>query len=192
MQQLLQELVDEMRRFDPDTVKSLRPGLPSDALKQRFTTLPYEVSPDAMSLYAMADCADYSFKMPFEMLPGAYFIPFDKAVAEFEEIHGMRDRLEQISSQRYRDCFRFLTDKSDGGYAFGRIDSPSRGQIVSLEIHAPWRLAFRDLEHLLRTSIECYRQGIMRTNSGAPDFDAYFELAARMNPGMEAWTAHET
>ena len=192
MQQLFQELVDEVRRFDPDAVKSLRPGLPPDVLKRRFATLPYEVTPDAMSLYALADCADWSFEMPFEMLPGGYFIPFDYAVAEFEEIHGMRDELEQTCPERYRDCFRFLTDESDGGYAFGRIDSPSRGQIVSLEIHEPWLLAFRDLEHLLRTSIECYRQGIMRADSGVPDLDAYFKLAARMNPGMEAWTAHET
>jgi hypothetical protein len=40
--------------------------------------------------------------------------------------------------------------------------------------------SFRDLEHLLSTSMECYRQGIMRAYSGVPDFDAYFRLAARM------------
>jgi len=187
MQHLFHELLDAVRRFNPDALKSLRPGLPLDFLKRRFATLPYEVTTDAMSLYALTDSLDWSF----EMLPGGYFIPFGEAFGEFEQIHGIRHELEQIWPERYRDCFRFLTDKSDGGYAFGRIDSPTRGHIVSLEIHAPWLLAFRDLEHLLRTSIECYRQGVMRTDSGAPDFDAYYKLAARMNPGMEAWTAHE-
>src|SRR5262249_24316364 len=137
------------------------------------------------SLYTTADCADWSL----EMLPGGYFLPFNEAFAEFEDLYAIQDELEEIWPQRYRDCFRFLTDKSDGGYAFGRIDSPSQGQIGSLEIHAPWLLGFLDLEHLLRTSIECYRQGIMRPPPAIPDFHAYSRLAARMNPGMEAWAA---
>jgi hypothetical protein len=66
----------------------------------------------------------------FEILPGAYFLPFGTAFAEFDETYAMRAELEEIYSERYRDCFRFLPDKSDGGYAFGRVD----------------------LEHLLRTS----------------------------------------
>jgi hypothetical protein len=102
----------------------------------------------------------------------------------------MRAELEEDCPQRYRDCFRFLTDTSDGGYAFGRIDSPSEGQIVHLCIHSPWLLAFRDLECLLRTSIECYRQGIMSTDSDLPDFEAYFELVAQMNTGMELCAAN--
>ncbi len=121
------------------------------------------------------------------MLPGGYLVPFDKAFAEFEILHGIRDELLAIFPEPYIDCFRFLTDKSDGGYAFGRVDSPSHGQIVSLEIHAPNLIGFRDLEHLLKTSIECHREGIMRAFAGEPDFDAYFALAARMNPGMKAW-----
>jgi hypothetical protein len=104
----------------------------------------------------------------------------------------MRAELEEDYQQRYRDCFRFLTDKSDGGYAYGRIDSPSEGQIVNRCIHSPWLLAFRNLEHLLRTSIECCRRGIMSDDSGRPDFTAYFKLAAQMNPGMELYAAYES
>ena len=123
----------------------------------------------------------------FEMLPGAYFIPLNEALLEFEEVHGIRDELEQIFPERYRDSFRFLTDWSDGGYAFGRIDSPSQGEIVHRCIHAPWLLAYHDLADLLKTSIACYRQGVMRSGSDPPDFRAYYELAARMNPGLENW-----
>jgi hypothetical protein len=147
MQRLFQQLIDEVRRVDPDALKSLRPGLPPDIVKKKFAALPYEITPDAVSLYTAADCTVWSF----EVLPGGYFIPFDLAFAEFGQGHGMRNELEHIWPERYRDCFRFLTDKSDGGYAFGRIDSPSQWQIVSLEIHEPWLLAFPDLEHQYRS-----------------------------------------
>jgi hypothetical protein len=54
------------------------------------------------------------------------FISFDLAFAEFEQAHGMQNELEPIRPERYRD----LTDKSDRVYAFGRMDSPSQGQIT--------------------------------------------------------------
>jgi hypothetical protein len=187
MQELFQELVAEVRRVNPDAARSLRPGCLPDLVKRRLDALSYKITPDAISLYSWADCPRFTF----EILPGGYFLPFEEAFAEFDEIHAMRAELEEIFPERYRDCFRFLTDKSDGGYAFGRIDSPSEGQIVHLCIHSPWLLAFRNLEHLLRTSIECYRQGIMTDDSGLPDFMAYFELAAQMNPGMELYTAYQ-
>jgi hypothetical protein len=84
------------------------------------------------------------------MLPGGYLIPFDEAFAVFDLLHGIRDELLAIFPEPYIDCFRFLTDKSDGAYAFGRVDSPSHGQILKLEIHAPNLIGFRDLEHLLK------------------------------------------
>jgi hypothetical protein len=74
-----------------------------------------------------------------------YFIPLEDALLEFDIVHGMRDELQAIFFEPYRDSFRFLTDWSDGGYSFGRTDLPSEGQIVHLCIHAPWRLAYRDL-----------------------------------------------
>jgi hypothetical protein len=186
MQELFQELVAEALRSNPE-LQRLRPGRLPDNVKSRFDALPYKITPDAVSLYSWADCPDFTF----EILPGAYLLSFERAFAEFDEIHAIRAELEEDCPQRYRDCFRFLTDKSDGGYAFGRIDSPSEGPIVNLGIHSPWLLAFRDLEHLLRTSMECYRQGIMSTDSDLSDFIAYFELAAQMNPGMELFTAYQ-
>jgi hypothetical protein len=187
LQELFQELVAEVLLINPDAVRQLRPGRSPDLVRRKFDAFPYKITPDAVSIYSWADCPRFSF----EILPGGYFLPFEEAFAEFDEIHAMRAELEEDCPQRYRDCFRFLTDKSDGGYAFGRIDSPSEGQIVNLCIHSPWLLAFRNLERLLRTSIECYRQGIM-SDLDMPDFMAYFELAAQMNPGMELYTAYRS
>jgi hypothetical protein len=183
VKQLFQELVAEVRRINPSAAELLRPGLSPEVAKQKLAALAFQVTPDAAALYTWADGADGRF----EMLPGAYFIPLNEALLEFEEVHGIRDELEQIFPERYRDSFRFLTDWSDGGYAFGRIDSPSQGEIVHRCIHAPWLLAYHDLADLLKTSIACYRQGVMRSGSDPPDFRAYYELAARMNPGLENW-----
>lgn len=185
LRELISELLEEVRRVDPGAIEVVRPGVAPERAEQRFAALPYEISRDAASLYEALDCVE---PLLLGILPGAEFIGFDRALQEFEEIHGIRDELEEIFPEPYRDCFRFLTDRADGGYAFGRIDSPSQGQIISLEIHAPCMLAFPDLEHLLKTSIECYRQGVIRPESGLADFHAYYRLAATMNPAMEKWT----
>ena len=184
MQHLFEELVAEVQRTSPATAATLRPGLPPELVKEKMANMPFQISADAVALYSWADGATGRF----EMLPGAYFIPLEEALLEFDIMHGMRDEMQEIFFQPYRDSFRFLTDWSDGGYSFGRTDSPSEGQIVDLCIHALWKVAYRDLTALLKTSIECYRRGVLSPDSDIADFKAYYELAARMNPGMENWT----
>jgi hypothetical protein len=184
LKSLFEELVVEIRRVSPNVVERLRPGLPERLVKERIAKVPFQLSSDAVALYSWADGANGGF----EMLPGGYFIPLDQAMSEFDIFHQMRDEMQEIFFQPYRDCFRFLSDWSDGGYAFGRIDSPSKGQIINLSIHAPWNLAYRDLSALLKTSIECLRQGVMTPGAKIADFKAYYKVAARMNPGMENWT----
>jgi hypothetical protein len=152
MQHLFEELMAEIRRTSPATAATLRPGLTPEFVKEKLAHMPFQISADAVALYSWADGATGRF----EMLPGAYFIPLEDALLEFEIMHGMRDEMQEIFFQPYRDLFRFLTDWSDGGYGFSRIDSPSEGQIVHLCIHAPWMLAYRNLTALLKTSIECY------------------------------------
>jgi hypothetical protein len=184
MQYLFEQLVAEMQRSSPATAANLRPGLPAEFVKEKMANMPFQISADAVALYSWADGATGRF----EMLPGAFFIPLEDALLEFDIVHGMRDELQEIFFEPYRDSFRFLTDWSDGGYSFGRTDSPSKGQIVCRCIHAPWKLAYRDLTALLKTSIECYRRGVLSPNSDVADFKAYYELAARLNPGLENWT----
>jgi hypothetical protein len=183
MQILFQELLAEVKRVNPSVAATLRPGLPLNSVRVELANLPYRIAPEAASLYEWADGADG----PFQLLPGAYFIPLQQAMEEFNTFHAMNQELDEIFPQKYRECFRFLSDGSDGGYAFGRIDSPSKGRIVSMCIHAEWLIGFQDLEHLLKTSVECYRQGIMRSGDDLPDVDAFFKLAARLNPGLKAW-----
>jgi hypothetical protein len=96
--------------------------------------------------------------------------------------------LQAIFAQKYIDQFRFLSDWSDSGYSFGRLDSPSHGMIVDLVIHDEWKLAYADLSAVLKTAIECYRRGIFA--GPHPDFYAYYKLAAKMNPGMENWEGY--
>jgi hypothetical protein len=183
MKRLFAELIEEVRRARPETLQSLRPGWSPEALRRRFDGLPYSIAPDAVSLYTWTDCTEADF----ELLPDTFLVPLERAFQDFESVHSRRAEFERIYNERYRDCFRFLTDHGAGGYAFGRVDSPSKGQIVMLCVHEQWELAFVDLKHLLQTSIACYRQGIMTAASGLPGPRAFLELAARMNPGMEAF-----
>jgi hypothetical protein len=124
VKQLFQELVAEVRRINPSAAELLRPGLSPEVAKQKLAAMAFQVTPDAAALYTWADGADGRF----EMLPGAYFIPLNEALLEFEEVHGIRDELEQIFPER-----------------------SSQGEIVHCCIHAPWLLAFHDLADLLKT-----------------------------------------
>ena len=182
MNTLFRELVVEAKRVSPSTATTLRPGLSRLVIEEKLATLPYKITLGAVSLYESADGADG----PFELLPGGYFIPLEQALKEFNVFHKLAHEMDE-EEDPHRDCFRFLSDWSDGGYAFGRVDSPSKGRIVKLCIHATWLIGFSDLEHLLKTSIECYRQGIMRTDDRSPDFARFSQLAARLNPGYTVW-----
>jgi len=184
MKSLFRTLLTEAKRVNPAATATLRPGLSPAAVKEKLATLPYEITPGAQTLYEWADGADG----PFELLPGGYFMPLQKAMKDFKIFHKLAQDMDE-EEDPHRDCFRFLEDWSDGGYAFGRVDSPSKGRIIMLCIHATWLPAFADLEHLLKTSIECYRQGIMRTSDDGPDFRRFSQLAARLNPGYKVWRA---
>jgi hypothetical protein len=185
MQQLLEELFFEIRRASPATAELLRPGLPPNLVKEKLAEVPFQISPDAVALYSWRDGSAPGF----ELLPGGYFITLEEALLDFELIHKVNHQWPEDFVEPYFDSFRFLSDLSDGGYSFGRTDSPSKGHIVRLCIHAQWKLAFRDLAAVLKTSIECYRNGVISPDSNSADFRAYYELAARINPGMEYWTA---
>lgn len=182
MKALWDQLVSEVRRVNPKAVEALRPGAPPGQVLEKLSRLPYRISPDAAALYQWADGSDDKF----EILPGAYLVSLDDALHEFWLLHPLRDEFDRCFHEPYRDCFRFLSDWSDGGFAFGRRDSPSGGRIVKLCIHAPWRVAFADLERLLVTAVECYRRGVFPPgDSDQPDFDLYYQLAGQLNPEMD-------
>jgi hypothetical protein len=83
MQELFQELVAEVQRINPDAVRQLRLGHSPQLVQRRFETLPYKITPDAVSLYSWADCPDFSF----EILPGAYLLSFERAFARFAQMN---------------------------------------------------------------------------------------------------------
>jgi hypothetical protein len=178
MESRYRDLLSEVRNANRSAAAPLRPGLPRDVVEAQLATLPYKITPDAALLYEWADGADG----PFELLPGGYFIPLAQAMKQFKVFDELAEDLDQ-DEEPHRHCFRFLSDWSDGGYAFGRVDSPGEGRIVKLCIHATWQIGFSDLEHLLRTSVECSRQGVIESS----DFKRFHQIAARLNPAYHVW-----
>jgi hypothetical protein len=179
--------LDELREIlsisRPESVAALRPGLPREKVVAGLAKLPFQISPDAVELYTWADG---NFESLIEFLPGAYFYPFDVVLEQFHRVYQIQKELDSIFHQPYLDCFRFLPDLSDSGYAFGRLDSPSQGCIIDLCIHAEWRLAFRTIEKLLDTTIECHRRGVF-AKDGISEFSAYYAIGRELNPDMETW-----
>jgi hypothetical protein len=184
MKRLYRELLAEVKRVNPSMAARLRSGLERALVEKKLAKLPYQITPDAASLYGWADGADG----PFELLPGGYFIPLSEAMRDFRVIHKVTRDIDEEEDPYRRDCFRFLSDWSNGGYAFGRVDSPSKGRIIKLCIHAPAEIGFSDLEHLLKTSIECYRRGIMQSDEMC-NVVKFYKIAARMNPDCNVWRA---
>lgn len=181
---LLRELRAEIGRVDAAAAARLQPGLSAAAARLKVKLFfPYRVTEDAVALYRWADGSDGRV----ELLPGAYFVSSAFVIQRGWLMRSMRSVLNRIAPDPYRKSVPFLTDGSDGGYAFGAIDSASAGAIVKMSIAAPWRIAFRDLPALLRTSVACYRQGIIRPGDAMPEFHAFGRLAAEMNPDAEAW-----
>ena len=150
MRRKLEQFREALAASDPHALTLLRPGLAPDQVEERLSRLPFNITPDAVELYTWADG---TFEKPVEILPSGYFMGLDDALAEFEQLAPMQDELDAMFPQQYRDCFRFLNDFSDSGYAFGRVDSPSEGKIIDLCIHDKWRLAFESLEKLIDTAI---------------------------------------
>lgn len=184
MDDLLQELRAEIERVDPEAAARLRPGLSAAAAKLRVKLFfPHRVTDDASALYRWADGAEGRV----ELLPGAYFVPSTYVIQQGWLIKLISPGVQRVAPDPYRKAVRFLTDWSDGGYALGAVDSPSAGAIVSMSIHAPWKIAFRSLSDLLRTSVECYRRGIIQADDATSDFSGFARLAAELNPASEAW-----
>jgi hypothetical protein len=92
MQHLFEQLIAEVQRTDPEVVRRLRPGLPAEIVREKLATLPFRVSDDAVALYSWADGADGRF----ELLPGAYFISLEEALADCTMIQDMKTELQEI------------------------------------------------------------------------------------------------
>ncbi len=183
MRETLERFREVLASTDPDAAAKLQPGLARHSIEKLLSRLPFRITPDAIELYSWANGR---FDDPLELLPGSYFISLENAIDEFDQLAPMRDELEDIFPQQYRDSFRFLSDFSDGGYAFGAVESPAVGAIVDLVIHHEWKLAFASLEKLIEAAIECRKRGVFRDDD-IPDFELYYQIGRELNPEMETW-----
>lgn len=184
LSETLVELRAEIHRRAPEIAARLRPGLRKELIRQKLASLPFAISQDAVHLYSWADGADGRL----EFLPGHFFLPLDCALDESFQVHAIRTELESVFHQKYRDCFRFLTDYSNGGEAFTSLTGAGGGRIAQLTIDAEWQLAFEDAGSMAETALECWRKGIIPA-AGVNDFAEYHAIARRLNPQMERWSA---
>ena len=182
MKKLFEQLEKEMFAVNPAMKEALAPGMERADIEAYIRRLPFSISSDIINLYEWSSGAGYHL----EILPDAFLLPLEEGISEFEDIYPMKDELQGIFFQPYFDGFRFLGDWSDGGYSFGRIDSPSEGRIVGLCIHDNWRIAYNSLSDLLPTAIECYKRGVF-ANPDMPDFKMYFKIGKELNAPLEYW-----
>lgn len=183
MNKLLSEFRELLSETDPDAASGLKPGLSRESVVDLLDRLPFSITPEAVELYTWADGVD---DKPLELLPGSYFVSLKSAINTFEQLAPFREEFEEVFPQPYRDSFCFLSDFSDGGYAFGAYESAAKGAIVDLVIHDEWQLAFPSLEKLIETAIECRKRGVFGSD-GDVDFELFYLIGRELNPSMKAW-----
>lgn len=182
MEKLFEQLEKEMFAVNPAMKEALAPGMARADIEAYVRRIPFNISSDIINLYQWSSGAGYHL----EILPGVYLVPLEEGISNIEQLYPMKDKFQEIFFQPYYDNFRFLGDWSDGGYSFGRIDSPSEGRIVGLCIHDLWRIAYNSLSDLLRTAIECYKRGVF-ANPVKRDIKMYFQIGKELNSPLEYW-----
>lgn len=184
MQELLAEYRSVIDEYHPELSATLRPGLPREIVMEQLSSLPFEISNDAVELYCWADGVNLDDDEA-HLIPISFFWPFESAINSFDNLLPIADELERIFPQKYRQSFPFLSDGSDGGYGFGAIDEPCSGRIISYDIHADWTIAFNSLSDLIETAIEGYKIGL-NLEYGEWDISGFHELVQKRYPDLNA------
>ncbi|MDB2685596.1 hypothetical protein N9Y42_00090 [Mariniblastus sp.] len=183
MKELLEEYRAVIEQYHPELSKALRPGLPRDLVIEKLSLrLHFPISEDAIQLYSWADGIDLSKGEP-HVIPYSFFMPLESAINLFET---------QVcegagASEKYGDSFKFLSDGSDGGYAFGSLDEPCNGQIICHVPHDEWIVGFRSLSDMIETLIEAYKRGLV-DEDGQWSRIQFSDLVDELNPELKTKT----
>ena len=177
MKDLLEEYRGVINQHHPELANALRPGLPRELVIEKLSLcLDFPVSEDAIQLYSWAD--GMSGCKP-HVIPISYFMPLESAISLFETQAG--------ASEKYGDSFKFLSDGSDGGYAFGSLNEPCNGKIIRYNIHDEWTIGFNSLSNLIATAIEAYKRGLMNEDGEWCSIQ-FSDLVEELNPELKSKT----
>ena len=183
MEDLLEEYRVVIEQYHPELAIALRPGLPRDLVIEKLSQcVHFPISEDAIQLYAWADGIDLSKGEP-HVIPFSFFMPLESAINFFET---------QVcegtgASEKYGDSFKFLSDGSDGGCAFGSLDEPCNGQIIRYVPHDEWIIGFRSLSNMVETIIEAYKRGLVDEDGEWSNLQ-FSDLIKELNPELKTKT----
>lgn len=187
MRKLLAEYRSAIARHHPALNEVLRPGLPRDVVIQKLGRLPFAITDDAVELYCWADGVEGCW---VNLIPISYFMPLDYAISSFEHLLPYQTEFEEIYPQQYRQSFPFLSDRSDGGYGFGSLESPCNARIINYNIHDEWTIGFNSLSDLVSAAIEGYNSGLV-DDEGEWDIFGFAKLLRQLYPDLhpeaDAW-----
>jgi len=149
MKSLLSQYRSVIDEYHPELSRALRPGLARESVVEKMSSLPFEISSDAVELYCWADGINQTKGKP-HLIPISYFVPLESAIRNFESLLEFREMYGDFG-QQYSESFPFLSDGSDGGYGFGSTDAPCSGRIIEYVIHDEWQIGFHSLTDLVET-----------------------------------------
>ena len=180
MKDLLEEYRAVIEQFHPELAIALRPGLPSELVSEKLSScLHFPISEDAIQLYAWADGIDLSKSEP-HVIPFSFFMPLESAINFF----GTQVCEGTGAYEKYGNSFKFLSDGSDGGYAFGSLDQPCNGQIIRYVPHDEWIIGFSSLSNMIETIIEAYKRGLV-DEDGEWSHIQFSDLVKELNPELK-------
>ena len=184
MKDLLEEYRAVIEQYHPELSNALRPGLPRELVIEKLSLcLHFPISEDAIQLYSWADGMS---KCNPHVIPISFFMPLESAINHFET---QVEVLEWAGApEKYGDSFKFLSDGSDGGYAFGSLDEPCNGKIIRYNIHDEWTIGFNSLSDLIATAIEAYKRGIV-DEDGEWCSIQFSDLIEELYPELKSKTA---
>ena len=153
MKELLADFREAIKVYNPVLDRVLNVGLSRSEVEAAIEKIPFEITPDAIDLYTWANGVSDIW---VNLIPYSSLLPISNAIEMFR--HSQDSPLAKLGIEEpLSPTFLFLTDRSDGGYAFGAVSAPCNGCIIKHNIHDARSIAFESLSQLVEACIHMYR-----------------------------------
>ncbi|MDP9933828.1 hypothetical protein J2T11_000152 [Paenarthrobacter nicotinovorans] len=179
-------IIDEsLARLQLPVSKLLKPGISAESIRDRLSNRDLSPGPDLETLYGWHDGTQVhpgAILNDLHLLPGYFFLSLDDALEVYERF------VDQF--QENPNWFPIL---ADGGSSYSFVDCSNVTEQPVYRFNFDddeHKVEFRSIRDMLATYAEAYIKGFFFVDENGwieMDDDAYWDLAAEMNPTAPYW-----